>query len=160
MSFFKFDNKQKLSFSELPFPVQKSLVWRWAIECENSLDEKISHLLSSNPKDPSDLSESTWLQIIAIGNVHFGPAIFQYFELPTEAVKKVILTHHEEISEDWDSWDEYKAFYGTEEIPQHSEDNRFPCLAPTGEPEIFEDGWHRLHSYINQGHLTIPILEY
>ena len=160
MSFFKYENKQRLLFTELPPSAQKAIVWRWAIECENPLGEKIEHLLADAPEQPFDLSEDVWLKINAIGGKHFGSAKFIYFELPTETVKNVVLTQHNDIKDDYTNWAEYKESYGTKDVPLHSMVNRLPCLAPIGDDEIFEDGWHRLHSYINQGHTTIPVLEY
>jgi len=86
--------------------------------------------------------------------------VFYFTEVPAETVKTILLSTHEEISEDFDNWDEYSTFYG-KDVPNHTKQQRCPCMVPMSEPElVFEDGWHRLHSYINQGHTTIPIVQY
>ena len=149
------------TFKQLGRPSQKAIIWRWAIECnDHPLADLVLPKLPSKVDSPSDIPESLWDTFIKHGSEYFQDEMFRYMEIPTEAVQNIILSLHDEISEDYESWEDYQNFYGDRDVPNHPEVNRFPCLAPEGDLEVFEDGWHRLHSYVNQGHKTIPILEY
>lgn len=76
--------------------------------------------------------------------------------VPTEELKRRILPT---LEDHYDSWDDYAKNY-TSGLPKHTE--RWPVLRfehPLGyHAEYLEDGYHRLHSYIDAGDETIPVL--
>lgn len=164
-SFFNVENKQDYCFDQLPIGAQKAIAGRWFIECGVFLGgEVLSEVISEYIPDSANeenyaqvLSDWQWESILALIAEYYEETIFVYFEAPTELVKQVILEHNEGL-EDYTCWEDYAKDYGGEIL--HKKENRFACLSGMGDSEVFEDGWNRLHSYINQGHETIPIVEY
>jgi len=81
-------------------------------------------------------------------------------EVPVETVIKALMLFSE-VSEEFGSFEKYHAWYLTNShVPNHSPNNRWPCIASDDKYEFILDGWHRMHSYIRNGHKTIPILQY
>ncbi len=166
-SYFKVDNKKNYKFSDLPLGAQKAIAGRWFIEAGcflggSVLSNEISKFLPESANESSyaqELSAAQWNGILKLVKAFYKDkgSLFTYFEAPTEVVKDVLLKNISDF-DCYTFWEEYSNDYGS--VPMHQQKDRFPCLAPLGDEEILEDGWHRLHSYINQGHLTIPILEY
>ena len=42
-------------------------------------------------------------------------------------------------------------------IPDHG-DSHWPCVLSEYDDEVFEDGWHRFHSYVQKGHRTVLVV--
>jgi hypothetical protein len=148
------------NFSDLPCAAKKAIIWRWAFECFNDLFSEISAVIVCDAiETPFDISSDDWARMIEITESQYPDLYFRYFEAPTESVVEILLSRHEEISE-YNDWSEYRAAYGCRDVTNYSKVDRWPVLALLGDDMIFDDGWHRLHSYINSGHETIPILEY
>jgi hypothetical protein len=166
-NFFDFVEKKDYKFNELPLGAQKGIAGRWFIEggCFLGGDVLSDEILKFLPESANEsnyaqeLSESQWSEILKLIINYYSDKDnnFTYFEAPTECVKDVLLKNVDSF-EDYENWEEYSDDYG--KVHLHSKIDRFPCFYCLGYEEIFEDGWHRLHSYINQGHLTIPIIEY
>lgn len=90
---------------------------------------------------------------------HVAKYRFLYSEVPVERVKESIMCD-KEIAERFKTFDEYHKWYcGNCQIPKH-EGSRWPCIVSAFPEETFEDGWHRFHSYVQQGDDTIPILAF
>jgi hypothetical protein len=159
-SFFDTCESTLTQFGELPLPAKKAIIWRWVFEGESSLWDHMPHFAKDGFKSPSDITKVQWHFIFEILPNSFNKTPVYYSEVDTQVVIDTLLAHHCDIKDDWDTWSDYKAFYGTKDVPHHSDKDRFPCLSPLGDDEIFEDGWHRLHSYINSNHTTIPIVQY
>jgi hypothetical protein len=85
------------------------------------------------------------------------PAIL--LEIPVEIVKKAFMTRPE-IAKTFSTFDDYHQWYmSAGDVPVYDGTNRWPCIVGNGD-EVVEDGNHRLHSYIEAGHPTIPVLRY
>lgn len=160
-SLFNYPGRKKLSFLELPTPAKKAIAWRWGVECaDTDLSLSIEPIINLAEK-PANVTEEDWKEIFDIAGQKLKNIDFFYSEIPTDIVIKTIMECHEDISSDWNSWEEYSKWYtSTDDIPMHGPENRFPCLSPLGDEEIFDDGWHRLHAYVLDKHETIPVLEY
>jgi hypothetical protein len=153
--FFDKSNKEKMVFSALSIHAKKAIVWRWAIESFDDCFDSISHLISDDVRKPCDISDLTWGEIIALAELHYNDVQFHYSEISVAKVKNILLSEHEEISS-YRSWKDYSEFYRPRVL--HSNEDRWPCLAPVNDPLLIEDGWNRLHSYVASGHSTIPML--
>jgi hypothetical protein len=162
ISYFDKEAKQEYLFGDLPIGAQKAIAGRWFIEFGyffggKELTEEISVFLPDTINEENyakELSKSQWEAILLLIKDYYGDKTFTYFEASTERVKEIVL----KSMEDYNCWEDYASDYGGRIL--HSKENRFACLSSLGDDEIFEDGWNRLHSYINQGHATIPIVEY
>lgn len=151
--------KHSMRFEDLGSPAKKALIWFFAIECYNDIYDAISDLVPDNIHSPNDISEPTWSRIFTRANDFYQGTLFDYFEVPTENITSLILKHNNPICKDYESWADYANAYGTHDVPNYSAHDRFPCIAFSGDPDVIYDGWHRLHSYVNSQHSTIPVLE-
>lgn len=63
------------------------------------------------------------------------------------------------IDSDWSNfWEYHKWYIGCGELPDYSNENRWPVfLATLDNEEPITDGWHRFHSYVKNNHQTIPV---
>jgi hypothetical protein len=91
---------------------------------------------------------------------HLGVA---YVELPADSVALTVVGSPawkmDASPETGESWEAYHDWYVcTGSVPDHSREHRWPVVTWDDVESVFEDGWHRLHSYYKQGHDTIPIV--
>lgn len=152
MSYFTLTEKDKVLFKDLPVVGKKALITRWALECDGLTDVLPATLINKE----TELTEDEWSVLIDKTQEHYNDRVFYYLEVPTSEVKSLILENLDDG--DYNDWDEYVSYYGVDDIPDHSNENRWPCLSLSGDDEVFEDGWHRMHSYINNKHETIPVI--
>jgi hypothetical protein len=93
----------------------------------------------------------------------FADVPAQWLEVPVDKVKRSFMRARE-ISEGFSSFDEYHDWYiGLGDVPQHGSENRWPCIEGNPEDpdgEALYDGNHRFHSYVRDGHDTIPIVRW
>lgn len=90
----------------------------------------------------------------------FGGVTATLIEVPVESVKAAFM-NIPEISNDYADFDAYHTWYVSfGDTPNYGAENRWPCLATDWEDDVFIDGAHRFHSYIRDGHITIPVLAY
>jgi len=84
---------------------------------------------------------------------------YLFSEVPVERVKESVMCD-KEIAERFKDFDEYHKWYtDTCQIPVY-DGPRWPSIVSAFSDETFEDGWHRFHSYVQQGDDTIPILAF
>ena len=90
----------------------------------------------------------------------FGDVSATLIEVPVDSVKAAFM-NVPEISNDHADFDAYHTWYVSHgDTPKYGAENRWPCLATDWEDDVFIDGAHRFHSYIRDGHKTIPVLVY
>jgi hypothetical protein len=83
-----------------------------------------------------------------------------WVEVPVAAVKAAFMGIPA-LAALFDTFEDYQLWYrATNHVPKYLRDNRWPCLVSTVEDEIALDGYHRLHSYIWEGHATVPFVSY
>ena len=83
--------------------------------------------------------------------------LFKLETISMEEAKKRCI----EQSEDWYEDETFEAYHQVyvgdgSTIPNHG-DSIFPVIEG-GFGEWLDDGWHRFHSYVKNGHSTIPVL--
>lgn len=88
-----------------------------------------------------------------------------YAEIPSKTVAQTIVGSpswiHEGSLATGSNWDEYHAWYiHTGDVPDYPATNRWPAISLGYGPTVFEDGWHRTHSYFRSRHETIPVVAY
>jgi len=158
-SFFKDIQAKELTFGELNVPSKKAYIWFFAIEQGCDMINAIMDILPGDALNPSDISESAWELMFERISAHLKGATFRYLDVPVAEIQSLILNHNQSIKEDYAIWSDYAKSYGTHGVEHYPETDRFPCISFSGDQDIIWDGWHRLHSYINNNHSTIPVLE-
>jgi hypothetical protein len=158
-SFFNGAQAKELTFGELNVPSKKAYVWFFAIEQGCDMINEIMDILPGDAINPGDISESVWELMFERISAHLKGATFRYFEVPVQEIQSLIMTNNQSIKDDYASWADYAKSYCSHGIESHPETDRFPCISFSGDSDIIWDGWHRLHSYINSNHPTIPVLE-
>ncbi len=149
------NNGETKPFSQHSKPTQKAIIQWMAIDGEAwfELIPKELHELYKN-----GWNDAEWNFVIDAINKTQGSKSYTFAEVPTQLLTDCIANEHEEISEDYDSWKEYHEYYlNGGDIPNHSSENRWPCIFRGGE-ELIVDGWHRLHCYVRDNHQTIPLV--
>ena len=158
-SFFKDIQAKELTFGELNVPSKKAYIWFFAIVQGCDMINAIMDILPGDALNPSDISESAWELMFERISAHLKGATFRYLDVPVAEIQSLILNHNQSIKEDYAIWSDYAKSYGTHGVEHYPETDRFPCISFSGDQDIIWDGWHRLHSYINNNHSTIPVLE-
>ena len=88
-------------------------------------------------------------------DIHLSQFRFSYGTVDIEDAKKRIL---EGTCIDFKTFDEYHDWYSSYgHVPDHG-DSIWPCILSCVDYELFEDGWHRFHSYVKKGLTNIPVL--
>lgn len=152
-SFFAVNTEHKFTFKELSLEAKKSIITRWGLECDG-----LEGLIDDSFYEKKHLSEADWSLVIATVEASKGDMEIFYLDVPVEKVKSIVLANIEDG--DFTTWEAYATWYGLRDVPNYSQDKRWPCLSCSGDDEVFEDGWHRMHSYINNNHSTIPVVVY
>lgn len=86
---------------------------------------------------------------------------FEYGRIPTPVIIELIQKNHPEIPDDFNSFEEYHAWYISQgDTPNHNTAWAVIIANGINDSEILEDGWHRLHSYIRDNLEYIPFVIY
>ena len=86
------------------------------------------------------------------------PAVL--LEIPVAVIKAATMALADMAGSFSDFEDYHRWYMSTSDMPTYGADHRWPCIASLLEDELVQDGNHRLHSYIEAGHTTIPVLRY
>lgn len=87
------------------------------------------------------------------GDLQIGVAL-----VDMDVVKQHVMTIDPDVGSHG-SWEAYHAWYKAGGgVPSHPDHGRWPCILSGMEEEVFEDGWHRLHSYAASGHVDLPLV--
>jgi hypothetical protein len=88
-----------------------------------------------------------------------------FIEVPVKDVSSTVTNSNawreDASAKPGETWETYHAWYIQKGVPDYPSENRWPALAGRKPAdEVFEDGWHRLHSYFRSGHGTIPVVAF
>ena len=146
------ENYQILPFAELPLPYQMAMVWYMAIDGEAWDCPELFDLPEITKADV----EKRMPHFIE----HYGTRPFGVVTLSSETLKSAVMDD-EEIASSFSSWEDYHEWYTSHsDMPAHGHENRWPVILWNGNTETLQDGWHRFHSYIRDGHSDIPVIFY
>ena len=148
-------NGEKKHFCKHSKPTQKAIIQWMAVDGDAWFDlipEELHELYKNG------WSDAEWCMVIDAITKTQGLKTYTFFEVPTKLLTDCIASSHDDISEDFESWDAYHKWYiSGGNIPKHSSENRWACIF-CGGGELIADGWHRLHSYVRDNHQTIPLV--
>ena len=94
----------------------------------------------------------------------YGDKKFGIVDIPSLEVCKRLYHITRELKEEFDTPEECHKWYlkheGPKETTRHRRTNRWPCIISSYDDELFQDGWHRLHTYLRRNDKTIPCIFY
>lgn len=133
-------------FRNLPLAAKLALVHRLG-EC-GELPDELTNGLSQEPAQARVCA--------ALGDVPTA-----YVEVPADEVKSVFDARLDSTQGSHDgTWDSYHRWYlSLGDVPEYAQEDRWPVLS-WADDEVFEDGWHRLHSYMRSNHPNIPVYSF
>tara|TARA_Y100001972_G_scaffold115322_1_gene151887 strand:- start:3281 stop:3790 length:510 start_codon:yes stop_codon:yes gene_type:complete len=147
------------AFIDLPIQHKQSLLQRYAVEL-GVIDRLEGGSFTESDLLPGieTLSLSGWAKILAKADSLIGGAKILTADLKTSWLCGEIMLTHPEISNDFPSFDEYSRWYKAGGgVPSYAQDSVWPCIL-SGNDEVLEDGWHRLHCYVSGGAAEIPVV--
>lgn len=97
---------------------------------------------------------------LSVARAVFKDVPATFLEIPVDVIKAATMALPD-IGDSFVDFDAYHRWYmGAGDVPTYSAEHRWPCIASLQEDELIQDGSHRLHAYIEAGHVTIPVLRY
>lgn len=145
-----------LSFSQLPVPYQLAMAWYMAVDGEAWHDfVEIPEMVADHPDFMATFEALLPRFVESYGNVPFGVTT-----LSAQQVKDAYMGDAE-ISADFASFDDYHQWYVSHnDTPVYGQEGRWPAILGDDNSEAFQDGHHRLHSYLRAGHADVPLIFY
>ncbi len=157
-------------YRDLPTAYQMAIAWYMAINGE-AWDDVINHDKVNIPEDVENSDDPRWHEgykkavtdhlpkfVKKYGKIEFGIATWTAESLISS------ISGDDTFKEDGiDLGGTRAAFhkpmqnYFTTEYPM---ENRWPVIMSSFEDETFQDGWHRFHIYVANGHEDIPVVFY
>lgn len=130
---------QICAFSDLPVPYQLAISHYLAIDCgswEIFYDDD---------------------QVLLHDYIRkYGDQIFGVIKLDAQCMAQSVMADPELVAS-FSSWEQYTNSYcAAGDVPEYSNQNRWPVILSQDNYETLLDGWHRFHSYMRSGCLDIP----
>lgn len=142
-----YDFLKTVSFNELPFTYQKSLIL-YMLEgdvVDWSIDDPIEIIAKND--DLVKIAINDYVKVGRNKNKSFA-----YGVVPTEVLTKEIAKRL-----GYDTFDEYHKRYIDD---TDHKDSILPIIIDFENDELIEDGWHRFHSYYKKGIKEIPVVAF
>lgn len=152
------DNYIISKFADLPVPSQMAIVWTMAVDADAWGGEWIDDLIPDELSPDEPAFKDALVNILPVFIKKYGRKKFISSLIPTEKLKKSVFQDYG-IAAHYNSWEDYAAWYASvDDIPHYSSENRWPVILLCDHDETVFDGLHRMHSYMNSGHLEIPAI--
>ena len=91
----------------------------------------------------------------------FGGMKFGVVNIPMSVCKAEVMKRDKDMAEDHKDFETYHKWYKRDcGIPRHKHTNPWPCILSGFNDEVFEDGWHRFHRYVQLGLDSVPCVIY
>lgn len=157
-----------VKFRDLPTPYQMAMAWYMAVNGE-AWDDVIDHDKVQMPEDVENSDDPRWhigykAAIEALlpkfvkkyGNVEFGVATWS-----TDSMIASI-AGDDAFKEDGVDIEGTRATFQSPVQnyfrTTYPENDRWPVIMSSFEDETLQDGWHRFHIYVANGHSDIPVI--
>ena len=142
-----YDGLKTVSFDELPFEYQKSLIL-YMYEgpvVDWSLDVDMDELAKND--DLVNILINDYMSVGRNKNKSFAYGVVPMNVLTKEITKRM----------GYDSFDEYHQEYIQGYMPDHGK-SVLPVILDFDNDELIEDGWHRFHGYYDKGLKKVPVV--
>ncbi|TLX16072.1 hypothetical protein [Rhizobium sp. MHM7A] len=157
-----------VKYRDLPTPYQMAMAWYMAVNGE-AWDDIIDHDEIGMPDDVENSDDPRWHAcykaalenllpkfVKKYGKVEFGVATWD-----TESLIASI-AGDDTFKEDGVDIDGTRSWFKTPMqnyfTTSYPEKDRWPVIMSGFEDETFQDGWHRFHIYVANGHSDIPVI--
>lgn len=98
-----------------------------------------------------ELNDDAWCAILAHSDNIWQDRTYSLSLLTPEQAGAFVERFSPDVMDDWGGYENFRKESGQcSDIPEHST-NDWPVLAMPSCGEALLDGWHRFHSYLNQG---------
>lgn len=109
------------------------------------------------------LPREKWADAVKKSLPHFvkeyGDEEFGLATIPIEELKRECYERSGDIRNDFPNFDTYHDWYVREGDTTNHKGSIWPCILSCQDDELFEDGWHRFHSYVRAGAVRdVPVL--
>lgn len=175
---------QKIPFSQLPLQHQLAIAWYMLIDgdaWEDILKGDDGFIAWETREFKKKRLWRASLEHPKVHKVHiaglkrFLPLIMQYHgdtpfgivDIPTPEVKRAVMSRDKDMAENHPDFKDYHEWYkdrcsdwSGRGLPKHPPQNPWPCILSSFDDEVFEDGWHRFHRYVQLGMRKIPCIIY
>lgn len=144
-------------FQDLSAPYQMAIIWYMAFDGEAwaTIDYPDNAPFFDKEFAKSTIVAALPKYVAAHAETLFGVSVFSLHD-----VKEAVMAGAE-IGGDFESWESYHKWYiGGEDVQEYAHDCRWPAIVSGFDDEVFQDGWHRMHSYARSGHKDIPVVFY
>lgn len=153
-----------LPFRDLPEPAKLALVQYMAVDGDawealfnhqaGTLHYEGGQFITSNAEPLIEALRRALPDYDAL----YSEKMFGILDVSSERLKAAIM-QDEELASSFKDWDEYHASYAAPgDVPLHAPHDRWPAILSNVDDETLQDGWHRTHSYLSQGHATVPLI--
>lgn len=155
-------------YRDLPVPFQMAMAWYMAVNGE-AWDDIIDHDDVEMPDGVETSDDPRWHEIyrqVVSDHLpkfvnHYGGMEFGVATWATEALI-VSISGDETFKEDGVDLDGTRKWFQKPVENYHAtsypEQGRWPVIMSSFEDETFQDGWHRFHVYVANGHTDIPVI--
>lgn len=157
-------------YRELPQPYQMALAWYMAVNGE-AWDDIIDHDTVEMPDDVQNSDDPRWHAgykaalekllpkfVRKYGKVEFGVATWATETLIASVAGDETFVEDGLDLEGTQAW--FQASVQNYFTTSYPETDRWPVIMSNFEDETFQDGWHRFHIYVSNGHTDIPVVFY
>lgn len=136
------------TFKDLPKPAQKSIFWYMAADGEAW---------------PCSYDDSP-LEALPEAIKTYGHTAFGLVNVPMKELKDTVAENFKADSDTkvmgWADFDAYHKWYmGDSQVEDHGK-SVWPVILNCFDDELFQDGWHRFHTYVDRGVKKVPCLYY
>jgi len=160
-----------LPYRDLPLPHQYAIAhymaidgeaWEWPDE--NGANFDMGKRTAKDFERYDQYMKRTLKRKIQFFIDKYGNTKFGIIDIPSVEVYKRMFKLDKDIHHSFDNFEEYHKWYikndGPAETTRHRRTNRWPCIISGFDDELFQDGWHRFHTYIRRKDPTIPCIFY
>lgn len=132
-----------MRFIDLPVGAKKALVHYSILEAGNDA-------LGDDVLEVENLDDDAWNAILARADKVWRKKHFSLSLLTSEQAAYFVERFSPEVMDEHGGFEKFREANKDFDIPVH-QDNSWPVLAMPSCGEALLDGWHRFHSYMNQG---------
>jgi hypothetical protein len=154
---------KKVAFRDLPPQHRKALIWYMAVD--GTAWKSLGKISSTHRLSPDRVAASRVIDRATLASYtsRYGKTMFRVASIPSGVLKAAA---HMDIGREGflGSYEDHHRWYirvnlGGRSRP-HSTRRRWPCIMSNVRDELFQDGWHRWHTYIDQGARKIPVVAF
>ena len=147
-----------LPFAVLPKPHQLAIAWYMSIDGAKWEDLGNMSNVKSHDELVIDFKKALPEYVKKYGKKKFGT-----LNIPMSVCQEIIMKSRSDLKDDFKTFMDYHKWYTSYQFNhlKYKNINVWPCiLSDNLNEELFQDGWHRFHRYVQLKMLSIPCVYY